>query len=76
MVGTDRRVLFRVVGNTGSARSCTGIDIPIKYSVSGYFTLDFWMQAGLLLVVNQQVRFVLSDQHWDGLKKLSAIGIT
>jgi hypothetical protein len=57
-------------------RSCTGIKFPIKYSIVGYILLDFYEQSYLFSVVNQQVRFVLSDQHWDGLKKLSAIGIT
>jgi len=29
---------------------------------------------GLDQIVNQQIRFVLGDAHWDELKKLSATG--
>jgi hypothetical protein len=36
--------------------------------------LDFYQRADSLLPVNQQLRFVLSDQHWDELKKLSGAG--
>lgn len=40
----------------------------------GYFVIDFYALGCLLLVVNQQSRFVLADGDWDELKKLKPIG--
>ena len=42
--------------------------------MNGYFLLDFVRCIDLLLVVNEQSRFVLADGDWDELKKLKPIG--
>ncbi len=38
------------------------------------FYLSLSLHHGLHDIVNQQIRFVLGDQHWDELKKLTTIG--
>ena len=44
------------------------------YFIIEYLVLDFLWINYLLLVVNQQSRFVLADSDWDELKKLRPIG--
>ena len=44
------------------------------YAIIEYLVLDFLWPNCLLIVVNQQSKFVLTDSDWDELKKLGPIG--
>jgi hypothetical protein len=44
------------------------------YPLFGYFVLAEALVADIHQIVNQQLRFVLGDEHWNGLKKLRPTG--
>jgi hypothetical protein len=44
------------------------------YLLIGYFLLAWREQIIFHPPVNQQIRFVLGDEHWDELKKLRPTG--